>query len=63
MSIKYWLWKRNLMVKKIHLNMWLDTMSLLSHNASCIMLPQMIGIAKYFDSNKTIFLGLVMNNW
>ena len=50
------------MVKKIHLNMLLDTMSLLSHNALCIMLPQMIGIAKYFDSNKTIFLGLVMNN-
>ena len=28
---------------------------------SCIKLPQMIGYAKYFDSNKTVYFKVIKN--
>ena len=42
------------MVPKIRLNTSLDKMMMMMSLEKCIKPPQMIGYAKYFDSNKTI---------
>ena len=60
MLIKYYFPKKNYMVKKAHLNIFLgyndDAIRPL-----CLKLPQMIGYVKNFDSNKTMYFKVYDN--
>ena len=59
------------MIQKVHLNISLDTMMMVSIRPLCIKLPQMIGYVKCFDSNKTMsfetsnnkLLGSILKYW